>query len=114
MTTLPIPDLRFESTFRRQLNAKAQRDAHALSTQLDLSDTEEEDEIEPAITWQTVASVVLKDIIVMPLIQGVIYTGALMLVKPWLSAMTRFAYNAAVTLITNFKRAVRYTPASGY
>jgi hypothetical protein len=113
--SLPIPDLRFESTFRRQLAARARATAVASAAHNDKdsdsdSDSDSDDNIN--ITWTTVASVVLKDIVLMPLVQGILYTGALMMLRPWLRAVTRFGYNTATLLIAQFKAAVRYGPAS--
>lgn len=85
--SLPIPDLRFESTFRRQLEAKAQGQE---------------------ITWKVWLSVILKEVFMMPLIQSVIYSSALMFIKPWLNTMKKSGYNASSWLISQFKTAVRY------
>lgn len=71
MSKLPIPDLRFESSFRRSLESEAR-----------VSTSSAESRITPYI----VAKVVLRDQLLMPLVQGIIYSAVLILAKPWLVA----------------------------
>jgi hypothetical protein len=77
MSKFPIPDLRFESSFRRSLQFEARKSqAGSLAT----SNPDEPLPITPLV----VLKVILKDTFIMPLIQGVIYSMVLLLAKPWL------------------------------
>lgn len=87
--SLPIPDLRFEQSFSRLLQKYA--DTHTLSAaELQLSDSiDEESDTTPnilkplaPITPSIVIYAVVKDHIIMPLIQGFLYSGLLLCIRP--------------------------------
>lgn len=89
---LPLPDLRFEQSFVASLHRYADTQPHPDITPEELHqmnidlDRHEEDEVNIPlpITPSIVTYAVIKDQILMPLIQGFLYTGALILVKPLL------------------------------
>lgn len=99
---ITIPDLRFEQSFMRSLNKYAEADAakkSRLSTQeLQLLDTapelsEDGDVVESGsdplaplapITPGIVIYAIFKDQILMPLIQGFLWSGLLLCVRPFL------------------------------
>ncbi|CDR36977.1 CYFA0S01e06040g1_1 [Cyberlindnera fabianii] len=99
MTTIPLPDLRFDSSFRRSLHAKAQlsKPTTALKSKDDSESTTTPDEPLP-ITPLIVIQVVLKDVILMPLIQGIAWSSILLLAKPWLAAVARHGRQVGIQL----------------
>ncbi|CAH6720579.1 hypothetical protein CLIB1444_04S03268 [[Candida] jaroonii] len=88
---LPLPDLRFEQSFVASLHkyADTQPKLDQMSVEqldqlnVELDRREQEELINPLpITPSIVTYAVIKDQILMPLIQGFLYTGALILVRP--------------------------------
>jgi len=100
-TQIPIPDLRFESSFHRSLQSKARQSikTNSLKTNNEESDQDQLDPI--SITPGIILQVILKDVIIMPLIQGMIWTSILILTKPWLLYVAQNGRNYGVKL---FKR----------
>ena len=105
MSALPIPDLRFEQSFMKQLNKYA-GNQQSQSNKLDLLkphntspltdedlkllneelDEEEQDELyKPLnpITPSVVIYAILKDQILIPLLQGFLWTGVLISMRPF-------------------------------
>lgn len=92
---LPIPDLRFEQSFLLLLRKYA--DFHTLSAaELQLPDGVDEntpqstpDAFKPVtpVTPGIVTYAVIKDHIVMPLIQGFLYSGLLLCIRPVMGAI---------------------------
>lgn len=77
---IPIPDLRFESSFYRALQSKAKSsDAKAAATSTDSAEP-----IVDTITPGIILQVILKDVVIVPLIQGILWTSVLLVAKPWL------------------------------
>ena len=116
MTSLPIPDLRFEESFLKQLNKyagnqtqqqkqpnkleflKKKHSQLATLTDEDLKllneelDEEEQNElIKPLnpITPSVVIYAIIKDQILMPLLQGFLWTGVLISIRPFLRIVVR-------------------------
>ncbi|KAG7661948.1 uncharacterized protein J8A68_004551 [[Candida] subhashii] len=114
MASFTVPDLRFEQSFMKQLNTyagaptkKKQHHHHhdhklddiAKLTDEELKqmsqqiDEEEQQELEqqplPVITPSIVIYAIIKDQILMPLLQGFAWTGFLMLLKPFLRLVIR-------------------------
>lgn len=77
---ITIPDVRFEQTFRaalakesaRQRQLRAQKEGEAAA------------DGEAGISALVVAKVVVRDVLLMPLVQGALWTGLLITMKPWL------------------------------
>ncbi|KAK6876015.1 hypothetical protein K6H11_000523 [Candida tropicalis] len=111
MSALPIPDLRFEQSFMKQLNKYA-GNQQSQSNKLDLLkphntspltdedlkllneelDEEEQDELyKPLnpITPSVVIYAILKDQILIPLLQGFLWTGVLISMRPFLRIIVR-------------------------
>lgn len=96
LLSFPLPDLRFEQSFLRTLGAYAGRKSPPSPSDVaGLSDRElalvnadlnaaEQHELEPLppITPGIIAFAVIKDQIIMPLIQGFLWTGFLISVLP--------------------------------
>ncbi|RCK55619.1 hypothetical protein Cantr_05910 [Candida viswanathii] len=117
---LPIPDLRFEQSFMRQLNKYAgntpqdnqpekfsflrkrhnelasltDEDLKLLNEELD--EEEQEELLKPLnpITPSVVIYAILKDQILMPLLQGFLWTGILISVRPFLKIVVRNGQHA--------------------
>lgn len=85
---IPIPDLRFEQLFLRSLDAYASASVKPLSdAELQNVDDEAEDketQLKPIapITPGIVVLAVIKDQILMPLLQGFLWSGFLLMVRP--------------------------------
>lgn len=72
--SLPIPDLRFESTFRKALESATlaqSKDAHTK-------------DFTPQPTLLIILRVILKDVVIMPLIQGFALSYLMLGLQPWL------------------------------
>ncbi|CCE62603.1 hypothetical protein TPHA_0C04520 [Tetrapisispora phaffii CBS 4417] len=85
--TLKVPDVRLEQSFNNALQKEAekQRVAKLKKEGLDDSKILQIQKNEPAtVTKYIVWKVILRDMILMPFIQGALFTGLLMAVKPWL------------------------------
>lgn len=83
-TQIPIPDLRFESSFYRSLQSSARSKHNAKSTAVQ-NDLQSQLPTEPVpITPTIIIQVILKDVILMPLLQGIAWTSILLIAKPWL------------------------------
>ncbi|KAF3992109.1 hypothetical protein FT663_02426 [Candidozyma haemuli var. vulneris] len=88
---IPIPDLRFEQSFLRSLHAYAGAEVAPLSDK-ELENVDDEDaedkvsDLKPIgpITPGIVIFAVIKDQILMPLIQGFMWSGFLLTVRPML------------------------------
>lgn len=106
MNKFHIPDVRFEQTFLRLLDGYAGRLASSLSDkELQQLTAPGEDETTPQqplppITPSIVIYAVLKDQILMPLVQGFLFAGALLAVRPVLEALTRLGQHVGVWLAT--------------
>ncbi|KAK6200991.1 serine-rich protein [Scheffersomyces amazonensis] len=92
-----IPDLRFEQTFMRQLNGYAQTgpsrssplsDAELQAANVDIDEEVDEKPI-GVITPSIVLYAIFKDQILMPLVQGFLWTGFLLSVRPILNIIVR-------------------------
>lgn len=100
--TIPLPDLRLEQTFikslhnyakteplsKKDLKQKNEFELDALNDELDLQEQEEISNPLP-ITPSIVIYAVVKDHILMPLIQGFAFAGLLILTKPLLLSVIR-------------------------
>lgn len=83
----PVPDTRFEQTFRRALTREAekQRATQWHKMGVDPAMISELQKVQPPqISKIVVCKVVVRDIVLMPLVQGLLWTGILIAVKPWL------------------------------
>ncbi|SCU97742.1 LADA_0H07998g1_1 [Lachancea dasiensis] len=77
---LAIPDLRFQQTFQNAVKKEARRTNERPETQSDK---------QGHLTASVICKVVLRDVIIMPLVQGMLWTGILIAMKPWLRFMVR-------------------------
>lgn len=102
VTNLPLPDLRFEQTFMKSLNTyatnasktkpisesllkeKDETEIELLNEQLDIQEQSEVVGPLAPITPGIVTYAVIKDQIIMPLLQGFVYTAVIILSKPFL------------------------------
>lgn len=84
----PVPDTRFEQTFRRALTREAEKHRAAQWRKMGVVDPVLINELQkaqpPSISKLVVCKVVLRDVIFMPLVQGLLWTGVLIAMKPWL------------------------------
>ncbi|SCU85066.1 LAFA_0D13696g1_1 [Lachancea sp. 'fantastica'] len=72
---LPIPDLRFQQTFQNSLKREAEKNKK-VGTQ--------EANGEGVINAAVVCKVVLRDVLILPFVQGILWTTVLIALKPWL------------------------------
>lgn len=103
MNKLTLPDLRFEETFMKSLYGysgyrkspqKSSPPRHLTDKELELVneelDQQELDIIDkPLITPGIVAYAIIKDQIILPLIQGFLWTGFLISISPFLKLVVR-------------------------
>lgn len=103
MNKITLPDLRFEETFMKSLygysgqskvHSKPTSHSHLSDEELELLnkelDRQEQEMIEqPLITPGTVVYAIIKDQIIMPLIQGFLWTGFLISMAPVMRIIVR-------------------------
>ena len=85
-----IPDVRFAESFNKSLSEEAEKQRTLRLKEQGVNDAAilELQKKEPAeVTKYIVWKVILKDIIVMPLVQGIMYTSILIVIRPWLSGV---------------------------
>ncbi|CUS23560.1 LAQU0S10e03202g1_1 [Lachancea quebecensis] len=73
-----VPDLRFEQTFQKALRREANKNQKASSQGHITADTDS------VISASVICKVVLRDVLLMPFLQGILWTSALIALKPWL------------------------------
>ncbi|AET39436.1 uncharacterized protein Ecym_4381 [Eremothecium cymbalariae DBVPG len=88
---LAIPDIRFEQTFMVALKKEALKQHQYKIRKLKGSQdiVVSEDFGEPTITTFVVAKVIVRDVVLLPLVHGMLWTGFLIMMKPWLKACTQ-------------------------
>ncbi|CCH42304.1 hypothetical protein BN7_1848 [Wickerhamomyces ciferrii] len=98
-TQIPIPDLRFESSFFNSLQSKANSEHQNKLSKQNIQQQELENPKGPVpITPGIIIQVILKDVLIMPLLQGIIWSGILIVAKPWLSYVARSGREYGVQL----------------
>lgn len=89
----PVPDTRFEYTFRRALNREAERQRTLQWKKVGVVDPLVINQLQknqPAkVSSYVVCKVVVRDVILMPFVQGVLWTGLLITMRPWLRKMVQ-------------------------
>lgn len=84
----PVPDTRFEQTFKRALVREAERQRASQWKKMGLNDPQVISQLQkikpPNISKLVVCKVVFRDVFLMPFVQGIIWTTALIALKPWL------------------------------
>lgn len=117
LSSIPLPDTRFEQSFMKSLRTYAtnfsKKDQPKHLSNLDPSqidsmnkslDTQEQQELSqplpPPITPSIVAYAVIKDQIIMPLLQGLLWTGILILSRPTLRLIVHQGHKCGVYLST--------------
>ncbi|SCV01168.1 LANO_0F10484g1_1 [Lachancea nothofagi CBS 11611] len=76
---LAIPDLRFQQTFQNALKREAKKNKK-LGTESEGNDR---------ISASVICKVVLRDVLLLPFLQGILWTGILIAMKPWLRLVVR-------------------------
>ncbi|CEP25204.1 unnamed protein product [Cyberlindnera jadinii] len=79
MSKIPIPDLRFESSFRKSLNTEYSKAGINASTE----------SVDRYTNAMVITKVIMRDLIFMPLIQGFIFSSLMILARPWLVKVAR-------------------------
>ncbi|SCW01161.1 LAFE_0D06436g1_1 [Lachancea fermentati] len=77
---IAIPDIRFEQTFKNALRREATKN-HKLHA------TQQGSQEKPVVTAAIVCKVVFRDVLLVPFVQGILWTGFLIALKPWLRHM---------------------------
>lgn len=89
----PVPDTRFEHTFRRALNREAENQRTSQWKKMGVVDPLVVNQLQknepPKISSYVVCKVVARDVILMPLLQGVLWTSILIMVRPWLRGVVQ-------------------------
>ncbi|CAR28185.1 hypothetical protein ZYGR_0N06770 [Zygosaccharomyces rouxii] len=87
----PIPDTRFESTFKRALNREAEKQRTLQWKKMGVEDPLVINQLQKnqpvKINSYVVCKVVARDVIFMPLVQGLLWTSLLITMKPWLRSV---------------------------
>ncbi|SCU83808.1 LAMI_0C04786g1_1 [Lachancea mirantina] len=78
-----IPDLRFEQTFMNAVRKEAIA-RHGITAK-----TQDSSDGKVKITAGVVCKVILRDVFLMPFVQGILWTSVLIAMRPWLSNATR-------------------------
>ncbi|AMD20657.1 HDL087Cp [Eremothecium sinecaudum] len=86
-----IPDVRVEQNFRKSVFAAARKEHETKVKPLRGSEAQIDDS-EVGITISAVVKVVFKDVLLLPLLQGMMWTGLMIAMKPWLRACGRNGY----------------------
>lgn len=73
-----IPDLRFEQTFKNALKREALKNKQYKAK--NGTDTDSESPLSASI----ICKVVLRDVLLLPFLQGALWTGVLIAMRPWL------------------------------
>ncbi|KAH3900993.1 uncharacterized protein SCODWIG_02802 [Saccharomycodes ludwigii] len=81
---LALPDLRFNYTFYRALNKEFNRYKIVQQNNINNANTTNISDIKFNTKVLIVGKVILKNIVIMPLLQNIVFTGALIILKPWL------------------------------
>ncbi|KAL3235120.1 hypothetical protein RNJ44_02908 [Nakaseomyces bracarensis] len=100
MSLPTIPDTRFEYTFRRALDkerAKVRAQNLVNQSQSQKASGQEED---VGLSAYVVCKVVVRDVLLMPFLQSVLWTGFLLGLKPWLRAVRGLGRSAGQYLNT--------------
>lgn len=89
-----IPDIRFEQTFMNSLKKAALQQHKSKIEALKNSGVEfvDTEDIDPPITTSMVLKVILKDVLFLPMLQGLLWTGLMIAMKPWLRACARSSF----------------------
>ncbi|QLQ80533.1 hypothetical protein HG537_0D05340 [Torulaspora globosa] len=86
-----VPDTRFEQTFRKALVREAERERASQWRKMGIVDPvviSQLQKVQPVeISKVVVCKVVIRDVIVMPLVQGLLWTSILIFMRPWLRQM---------------------------
>ncbi|EDO15400.1 hypothetical protein Kpol_1063p10 [Vanderwaltozyma polyspora DSM 70294] len=89
-TNFPVPDVRFEETFNRAINKEAEKQREYSLKKKGLT-TDEISKIKeneaPEVTTYIVWKVIVRDMLIMPFIQGIMFSGLLIILKPWLRSV---------------------------
>lgn len=89
----PVPDTRFEQTFKRALNQEAERQRIFEWKKMGVMDPLVINQLQknqpPKVSGYVVCKVVARDVILMPLVQGVLWTSLLIMMRPWLGSVVR-------------------------
>lgn len=127
VANLPLPDLRFEQTFMKALNtyatnssktkplteevlqSKNENELEILNQELDIQEQQEITGPLAPITPGIVTYAIIKDQVIMPLIQGFVFTAVMILSRPFLQQVVlngqRFGgYLATILGVNQFTR----------
>lgn len=108
---LNIPDLRVEQTFKRAVAKETKKYIIKNKATFPRSTITELTRVEKAVIC---SKVILRDILVMPFLQSVAWTGFLIVLKPWLRTTVTFGRkmgSSAMDLITG-RNLVKSKPKS--
>lgn len=100
----PVPDTRFQQTFQRALAREADRQRTLEWKKMGVVDPLVINQLQkgqPArVSTYVVCKVIARDVILMPFVQGILWTSLLIMLKPWLRGvvihgrkMGTFIYN---------------------
>lgn len=84
MLPFTIPDIRFEQNFRNHLKQEARKSQSVISSNYNE---------EPKITIKIVIKVILKNVLFMPFLQSILWTGFRISLKLWLKVSVRQGRN---------------------
>ncbi|CCH63147.1 hypothetical protein TBLA_0J01510 [Henningerozyma blattae CBS 6284] len=90
---IPIPDTRFESTFRRKLDKELNK--NNVNSNSIIKD-------ERVRKLLCLGKVICRDVIFMPFVQGMFMCGAFILIKPWLLKLLRNGKNIGRNFVELF------------
>lgn len=89
----PVPDTRFEQTFKSALVREAERERASQWKKMGLQDPKAISQLQkvkpPTVSKLVVCKVIFRDVFFMPFVQGIIWTTALIALKPWLGLVVK-------------------------
>lgn len=84
----PVPDTRFEQTFRRALTREAEKQRTVHWKKMGVVDPVVINQLQkmhpPVISNLTIFKVIVRDVLLMPFVQGMLWTSILIIMRPWL------------------------------
>ncbi|AQZ14720.1 ADL119W (Scer_YGOB_ADL119W) [Zygosaccharomyces parabailii] len=87
----PVPDTRFQQTFQRALTREAERQRTLEWKKMGVVDplviNQLQKEKPARVSRYVICKVIARDVVLMPFVQGILWTSLLILSKPWLRAV---------------------------
>lgn len=98
----PVPDTRFEQTFRRALTREAEKQRATQWKKMGVVDPVVINQLQkakpPTISKAVICKVVVRDVFLMPFVQGMLWTSILIAMRPWLKQVVNHGRKLGTTI----------------